>query len=139
MTYLDASILVSALTGDVNTARARAWLAANAAPLIVSDLAALEVASVVSRGLRTGRFGRGDADAALRDFDDFRRHAERLGHRPADFALAESLIRAFDDKLATQDALHLASAINARATLATFDARLAAAAKARGVEVAEMG
>ena len=57
----------------------------------------------------------------------------------ADFAHAERLIRDFATKLAAPDALHLASAKNSGAALATFDARLADAARAQGVEVAQLG
>jgi predicted nucleic acid-binding protein len=45
-------------------------------------------------------------------------------------------VRDYSTKLSAPDALHLASAKNAGATLATFDARLADAARAQGVEVA---
>jgi uncharacterized protein len=49
------------------------------------------------------------------------------------------LVRDFATKLTAPDALHLASAKNAGATLATLDARLADAARGQGVEVAELG
>jgi predicted nucleic acid-binding protein len=48
-------------------------------------------------------------------------------------------VREFSTNLTAPDALHLASAKNAGATLATFDARLADAARAQGVEVATLG
>ena len=48
-------------------------------------------------------------------------------------------MRDFSTKLAAADALHLASAKNAGAALATFDARLADAARAQRLEVAELG
>ncbi len=44
-------------------------------------------------------------------------------------------MRDFATKLAAADALHLAAAMNACAKLATFDKRLAEAAKTRGAEV----
>ena len=46
------------------------------------------------------------------------------------------LVRDFTTKLTAPDALHLASAKNAGATLATLDVRLAEAARAQGVETA---
>jgi len=61
-----------------------------------------------------------------------------LRHGRADFAAAELLVRDFATKLSAPDALHLASAKNAGAMLATLDARLAEAAHGQGVEVAEL-
>lgn len=52
------------------------------------------------------------------------------------FIFDERLVRDFSTKLAAAAALHLASAKNAGATLATFNVRLAEAALAQGVEVA---
>jgi predicted nucleic acid-binding protein len=68
-----------------------------------------------------------------------RANCEPLSHRPSDFLLAERLIRDFSTKLAAADALHLASAKNAGATLATLDARLAEAAQGQGVALADLG
>ncbi|HLX97338.1 MAG TPA: hypothetical protein VKR62_01470 [Roseiarcus sp.] len=65
-----------------------------------------------------------------------RANFERLTHGAADFLLAERIVRDFATKLAAADALRLASAKNAGATLATFDVRLAEAGRAQGVEVA---
>jgi predicted nucleic acid-binding protein len=104
--------------------------------VVVSDLASLEVCAVVSREFRAGRHTRASAEKAFADFEAFRAQSERLSHGPGEFALAEQLVRDFSTKLAAADALHLASAKNAKAALATFDARLAEAARAQGVEVA---
>ena len=63
-----------------------------------------------------------------------------MAQGPRDFALAELLVRDYSTKsCSAPDALHLASAKNAGAMLATFDARLADAARAQGVEVAPLG
>jgi uncharacterized protein len=139
LTYLDTSILLSLLVEDSGTDRARAWFLAAKGPMVVSDLAALEVAAVLSRFLRTGRLSAKGVTTALRDFDDFRDGSEHLSQRPADFALAERLARDLETMLGAPDALHLASAINAQATLATFDLRLAEAARRRGADVAKLG
>jgi predicted nucleic acid-binding protein len=45
------------------------------------------------------------------------------------------LVRDYSTKLTAADALHLASAKNGGARLATFDVRLAEAARAAGVEL----
>ncbi len=137
--YLDASVILPLLVADVHSPRAIAWYSDVTGTLIVSDLANLEVSAVLSRDLRTGRLTEGAATNALLDFDAMRASCERLSHSAADFLLAERLVRDFATKLAAADALHLASAKNAGAALATFDARLAEAARAQGVELAELG
>ena len=105
----------------------------------MGDFASLETSAVIARKARAGEITRRQADAALVDLDVIRAHAERLKHSPSDFALAERLVRDHATKLAAGDALHLASVEALGATLATFDARLADAARARGVAVAGMG
>jgi predicted nucleic acid-binding protein len=136
--YLNASVLLSLLVADLRTAAVVAWHNDLSATLIVSDLANLEVSAVVSRALRIGRLTPSAARNALLDFDAVRANCERLTHGAADFALAERFVRAFSTKLAAADGLHLASAKNAGAMLATLDARLADAARSQGVEVAAM-
>ena len=135
MIYLDASVLISAIRTDAHTARARSWLSASAGILIVSDFAATEVAAVVMRDVRAGTLRRDDALQALADFDAFRASCERLAHGPEDFRLAEDIVRDETTKLGAADALHLASAVHAKAALATFDKRLAEAARGRVVGV----
>jgi predicted nucleic acid-binding protein len=134
--YFDASVLVSIVTFDVNTEKAASWYGGLQASVIISELANLEVCAVVSRELRARRFSRADADKAISDFDALRVTSERWSHGAQDFALADQLVRDHSTKLSAPDALHLASAKNAGAALATFDARLAEAARAQGVELA---
>jgi len=135
--YLDASVLVPLLVADSHTDRASAWYSRVNETVIVSDLANLEVSAVLSRDLRVGRLNRASVDAALLDFDALRAGCERLSHGGDDFLLAERIVRDFSTKLAAADALHLASAKNAGAAMATLDARLAEAARMQGVEVAQ--
>jgi uncharacterized protein len=68
-----------------------------------------------------------------------RANCERLSHGASGFSLAERLIRDFATKLAAADALHLASAKNAGATLATLDGRLAEAVRGQGVALSDLG
>ena len=51
-----------------------------------------------------------------------------MSHSANDYALAERIVRDPSSKLAAADALHLASAKNAGAAMATLDNRLAEAA-----------
>ncbi len=134
--YLDASVLVSIVTLDVNSEKAGRWYDGLVAPVIISDLANLEVCAVISWEFRARRFSRASADKAYSDFDALRAASEPLSHTGQDFAIADRLVRDYSTKLSAPDALHLASAKNAGAVLATFDARLAEAARRQGVEVA---
>jgi hypothetical protein len=133
--YLDTSVLMSIVTLDANSEAASRWYENLQASVIISDLANLEVCAVVSRELGAKRFTRAVADKALADFDSLRAASERLTPGAQDFALADQLVRDDATKLSAPDALHLAAAKNAGATLATFDARLAEAARAKGVEM----
>jgi predicted nucleic acid-binding protein len=138
-TYVDTSVLATAIFEEPRSAAARDWLRRTRDRIIVSDLSGLEFAAVVSRAVRMGRF---DTDAAARapaSFDEIRADSLPQSHGRGEFELAERLIRDFATKLAAADALHLASAKNAGATLATFDARLDEAARAQGLAVAELG
>jgi uncharacterized protein len=137
--YLDASVLIPLLVADAHTQRALSWYSNGEETLIISDLAGLEVSAVMLRDLRKGRFADKVAENALLDFDAMRANCERLSHGASDFLLAERLVRDFTTKLAAPDALHLASAKNAGATLATLDARLAEAARGQGVTLADLG
>jgi predicted nucleic acid-binding protein len=131
--YVDTSVLVSALFQEPSSASVVKWLGVNRGEAIVGDLTALEFASAVSRGLRTNRLERAEANEILEDFDDLRAACERARHSGADFELAQQLVRDFETKLAGPDALHLATAINIGAALATLDGRLVEAARLRGV------
>jgi predicted nucleic acid-binding protein len=137
--YLDTSVIVSIVAFDATSGRAGRWYEGLYGPVIISDLANLEVCAVISRDLRSRRFSRAVADKARTDFDALRATSERWSHGALDFTLADRLVRDYSMKLSAPDALHLASAKNAGATLATFDARLVEAARAQRVEVAEPG
>jgi predicted nucleic acid-binding protein len=137
--YFDTSVLLPLLIADADTEKVGAWYSGLSATVVVSDFANLEVNAVLSRQLRVGRLMQGEVENALLDFDAMRANCERLNHGASDFLLAERLIRNFSTKLAAADALHLASAKNTGAALATFDAQLAEAALAQGVALAEMG
>lgn len=134
--YFDTSAILSIILVDSHSERAGRWYRSMRASAIVSDLASLEVCAVVSREFRAKRLPRLSADKALSDFEAFRTESEHLSCGPNEFVLAERLIRDFATKLSAPDALHLASVKNAGAALATFDARLADAARGQGMEVA---
>ncbi len=137
--YLDTSVILSMVALDANSEKAGAWYEGLQASVIISDFADLEVCAVISRELRAKRFSRAVADRALSDFDSLRATSERSTPDAQDFSLADRLVRNYTTKLSAPDALHLAAAKNAGAALATFDARLAEAARMQGVELAAFG
>ena len=105
--------------------------------MISSDLANLDVCAVISRDLRSKCFSRAVADKAETDFDALRAASEHGSHGAQDFTLADRFVRDYSKRLSARDALDLAPAKDAAATLATFDARIAVAAQAKGMKVAE--
>ena len=136
--YADTSVLVAFVFDEPSSDSVRDWFRRTTQRIIVSDLVRLEFPAVVTRSARTGRLNPGEASAALASFDLLVERSAALRHDRADFAAAEKLVRDFATKLAAPDALHLASAKNAGATLATLDARLAEAAKMQGMVVTEL-
>ena len=113
-------------------------MATNEDRLVVSNFAAAEFSSVVARRVRMHACPVDDARNALLDLDLWSaRWTQRVEIIPADVALADGYLRRFDVALLTPDALHIAAAERLRATLATFDRAMAAAAQKLGVPVAD--
>ncbi len=130
--YGDTPALAAAVLNEPMSADVREFFKRTTEPVIVSDFARLEFGAVVSRAARTRRFDPAAASRALAGFDLFSAASRPMRHGRADFDLAEKLVRDFGTKLSAPDALHLASAKNAGAVLATYDVRLAEAARAGG-------
>jgi uncharacterized protein len=104
--------------------------------LLISDFAAAEVASALSRLTWMGLLDRTDAAARLGDFEVWRAAASSPVdvHAP-DVRLAYAYVRRFDLMLRAPDALHIAIARRLDLTLVTLDRRLANAAEALGIAV----
>jgi hypothetical protein len=134
--YLDASFLVALFIEDVHSERAGLWWSQTADAAILSAFAGVEFSAVVSRCHRTGRLARLEAQQVLTDFDRVREHPIPFLPNSETFDLADALVRDFSLKLAAPDALHLASAMQLGAALATFDERLASAARDSNVKLA---
>ncbi len=109
------------------------------ADVLVSDLAVTEIISVLARRLRQGSIARDAArrlhHAILGGLDEGVYHRVELTrdvHRRAE----QFLLSLPETPLRAADALHLALATSARAaSLASFDARLTAAARAVGLAI----
>lgn len=135
--YLDTSVLVALLTNDPLTARATAFLRANAPVLVLSDFVAAEFASAMARRVRTRELAPEDARAAFTTLDTWAaRTTRRVETTSADVSAAEAFLRRLDLTLLTPDALNIAIAQRVGAALATFDVKMAASARTLGVNVA---
>lgn len=131
---MDASFLIPMLVRESVSEAVRAFLAETEEELLVSDFAAVEVASGLSRLVRTGVLSAVEATGRLADFETWRAASTSPadGHS-ADARLAYTYVRRVELMLRAPDALHLAMAHRLQAMLVTFDRRLSRAAAALGI------
>jgi predicted nucleic acid-binding protein len=133
--YLDTSVLIPTLVAEAASDAVRAYLATRQERLI-SDFAAAEVASSLSRLVRMGVLATAEAAARLADFDTWRAATSLPADlHAADARLAYTYVRRFDLTLRALDALHLAIAARVDASLVTLDRRLERAANQLGIAV----
>lgn len=127
--YLDASVIVAITVSEGRSDEAFA-LTRTQRERMTSDFGFAESCSAVARRIRTGQLADEDAMSAWRRLDQMRASwLPSLPLLPTDIATAEALIRRLDLKLRAPDAIHLAVAARLEATLLTFDAGLADAAR----------
>jgi len=134
--YLDASVIVPSLVDEPASKGVETLLSTTKGELQVGEFAAAEVASALSRLVRMDRLTAQEAGTLLSNFDVWR--AARTGDvdlQASDVRLAALLVRRFELRLRTPDALHLATAKRIGAALVTLDGRLASAAREFGVVV----
>jgi len=95
--YLDTSVLLPTLIAEPSTEAVYDYLGAVEQELWVSDFAAAEVASALSRLVRTGRLQATDGVARLSDFDIWRAAMTRpVEIHSVDVRLAGAYVRRFD-------------------------------------------
>ena len=134
--YLDASVLIAVLAEEPASAAVRRFLRTHRENRLISDFAAAEVVSAISRLLRMRLLTEEEGSTRLADFDAWRAAASSAADmHAADARLAYAYVRRFDLRLRAPDALHLAIARRLDAALVTLDRRIAAAAKELGVAV----
>jgi predicted nucleic acid-binding protein len=134
--YLDTSVLLPTLIAEPATEAVYDCLGAYEQELLISDFAAAEVASALSRLIRMAVLTDADASARLADFDAWRAATSMpVDIATSDARLAYIYVRRVDLGLRAPDAPHLAIARRLDATLITLDRRLAAAAREMGVAV----
>lgn len=135
---LDASYVVALLTLEPSSERAVDFALRLSAPAIASDLTAAEYASAISRRVRMRELTRQQGQFALETFDDWSDKARWVAVSANDIAIATGFLRRLDLPLRTADAIHIAMARRLAAALVTFDLRMAEAARALGVMVADI-
>jgi hypothetical protein len=134
--YLDASVLLPTLIVEPTTEAVYEFLGGDNGELLISDFAAAEVASALSRLLRMALLTETDASARLADFDGWRAAmTSPVDIQASDVRLAYIYVRRFDLQLRASDALHVAVARRLDAALVTLDRRMATAAREIGVAV----
>jgi uncharacterized protein len=132
--YLDASVIVPLFVDEPSSRDVMDWLATQDGPILVSEFAAAEVSSNLSRSVRMGRLVEDAARAALADFDTWRfANTEPVDLTEGDLRSATLLVRRFETKLRAADAVHLAVSRRLEAMLVTRDHGLLAAAHMVGV------
>jgi predicted nucleic acid-binding protein len=134
--YLDASAILPILITERSSHVVNRFLNDQPDPLVVTEFAAAEVASGLSRLARMGAIDRASADRHLADFDLWReRLSQPLDIQASDFRLASDFVRRLDLGLRAPDALHVAVCRRADLSRVTVERRLASAAEALGVRV----
>ena len=134
--YLDASVIVQLFVAQSASDEIEAWLLDAGGPILVSDLAASEFASALSRMVRKGELALDATTVLHAAFDEWQRDmADAVENLPVDIRLAARMVRTPHPRLLTPDAIHLATCKRLDLTLVTCDAALLEIAAREGVAV----
>lgn len=134
MHYLDASVLVAAITEEISRKAVQNWLRSREDDLAFSHWTLTEVASALSIKLRTGQIDGHAKAASARQLEEMRNTF--LVSTPIDethFFAARKFADRHETGLRAGDALHVAIAADFDMTLVTLDRRMAAGATMLGV------
>ena len=134
--YLDASVLLPTLVDEGTTEAVDDLMERLDTAPFISDFAAGEVASALSRLVRMRHLDPSDVRARLSDFDAWRAtDTAPQDVEPADIRLAAVFVRRLELGLRMPDAVHAAVCRRLGHTLVTLDVRLAGAASALGIKI----
>jgi hypothetical protein len=135
--YLDASVLLPTLVDEPGSEAVEHFLARVDDGLVISEFAAAEMASGMSRLVRTRLIAGDVAARRLSIFDAWRGdETQAVDIEGSDVRAASAIVRRFELMLRAPDALHIAVCRRLDARLATLDVRLAGAASKLGVMIA---
>jgi predicted nucleic acid-binding protein len=134
--YLDTSLLVAALTNELETGRMQAWLGEQEpGRLAISDWVFTEFSAALSTKLRTGQIKTAHRAGALAMFSRLSASSfTMLVVSGLQFRTAARFADHHTLNLRASDALHLAICADYGATLCTLDRRLSKAGPALGVK-----
>lgn len=140
MIYLDASVIVSALTREQQSVVIRAWLQdQSSSQLLLSSWTLLETASTISKKQRRGDLTTPQHQLALQLLDAVTNlNWSVLDTVPADFSVARTWVSEPTLALRGGDALHLAIARRRELAVATLDNGMIKVARQLGIPCAAM-
>ena len=137
--YLDTSAVIAVLVTEPGSARLQAWLEARGdATFAISPWVETEVASALSRKIRTGGLTLAQRAEAAAEWRSWRESLALLPIEPKSFEAAAVSVTRHELALRAGDALHLAVSAVHGCTLVTLDGRMAKAAVELGVPVAQV-
>jgi predicted nucleic acid-binding protein len=133
--YVDTSVLVSALTKETRTADVQAWMARqNPGDLAISPWVVTEFSAALSLKIRSGQLGLEHRAAALSAFSRITAESFHvLAVSDRHYRVAARFADQAPLGVRAGDALHLAIAFEAGLGIATLDRKLAEAGSALGV------
>jgi uncharacterized protein len=134
--YFDACVLVPLFVEEDASAAVSRFVERATGETAVSDMAIAEFGAALSHHVRSRRSTEKAANSILTLFDQWvAGDAERIAVAPTDIIRAGAIVRRFDLKLLTPDAIHAAVCERLGLTLVTLDGRLADAGERLGVAV----
>lgn len=135
--YLDTSFVVGLLMPETVSERAERFIRSHPETYLVSNFAAAEFASAVSRRVRMRDIPTDEGRMILATFDNWMATVgTETEITAADIAMSTGFLRRLDLPLRAPDAVHIAAARRIGATLVSFDRRMVGNAAALGLDVA---
>ena len=134
MIYADTSLLLPCYVPEEQSAEAQRIIESGD-PVVVSDITVAEMYVGLARKQRLGTLNRGQLVRSRSFFDEHLSQGvfQRVALTERHVALVRSLSAESRTPLRTLDTLHLAIASDLQAVMATFDKRLAEAARVVGL------